>query len=204
MRFEATLEQRQLILRREAQTVMSLALDQGGCYRLVGPELPEIEAVVAALEAVPGVTVLSPEGGLLGAMTVSANLSLALRYGHEVDAASLREWEHKLHLAFRLCGISAERLRSLGRELPMHMERLERWLVGFVLQLMRPSELLVLDRAFAGLSRRQAEAVIVLESVYHEFHPFRPTLFVDLDAHGLPSLPQCRASVELEVQACPS
>lgn len=209
MGFAAALQQRQLVLTREAQPLLTLALDQGGRYRLVAPELAHIESVVGALEAVPGVAVLPAEGGLLGTMTVAANLSLALRYGQEVDAPTLREWEHKLQLAFRLCGIDETRLRMLARALPMRLERLERWLVGFVLRIMRPSELLVLDRAFAGLSRRQAEAVLALEAAYHEFHPFRPTLFVDLDAHGLPALPQCRQAVDLglqaqEVQACPS
>lgn len=204
MGFTATLRQRQLILARDAQALLSLKLDQGGCYRLVAPDVAEIDAVVAALEALPGVAVLPAGGGLLGAMSVSANLSLALCYGQEVDAATLREWEHKLQLALRLCGVSPERLRTLGRELPMRLERMERWLVGFVLQVMRPSEVLVLDRAFAGLSRRQAETVLALASIYHEFHPFRPTLFVDLDAHGLPALSGCRETVALEVQACPS
>lgn len=204
MTFEAGLERRQLALRREAQTLLTLPLDQGGRYRLVAPDVASIEEAVAALEAVPGVSVLPADGGLLGAMTVSANLSLALCYGQEVDAAALREWEHRLALAFRLCGVSAQRLRALGREQPMRLERLERWRVGFVLRLMRPAEVLVLDRGFAGLSRRQAEQLMALEAVYHEFHPFRPVLFVDLDAHGLPDLPQCRQTMELEPVACPS
>lgn len=204
MTWEAKLQQRQLVLRHGGQPVLTLPLDQGGCYRLVAPDVGSIDAAVAALEAVPGVSVLPADGGLLGAMTVSANLSLALSYGVEVDAQTRRDWDHMLQLAFRLCGVSEERLRSLGSEQPMRLERMERWLSGFVLHVLRPSELLVLDRAFAGLSRRQAEALIALEAIYHEFHPFRPTLFVDLDAHGLPALPQCRKTVELEGEACPS
>jgi len=208
VRWEAVREQRQLRLRDGGEVVLSLPLDQGGRYRLVAPDVPSIEAVLAVLEAVSGVAVLPADGGLLGAMTVSANLSLALSYGVEVDAQVRRDWDHTLRLAFKLCGISEARQRTLAREQPMRMERQERWLAGFMLQLMRPPELLVFDRAFAGLSRRQADAVIALASVYHEFHPFRPVLFVDLDAHGLPELPQCRGTVELgaeapEVQTCP-
>ena len=209
MRWEAVRQQRRLVLRDAGSDVLALPLDQGGRYRLVAPDLASIDAAVAVREAVPGVAVVPPEGGLLGTMTVSANLSLALSYGAEVDTQTRRDWDHMLQLAFKLCGISEERQRSLAREQPMRMERQERWLVGFVLQLMRPSELLVFDRAFAGLSRRQVQTLIALESVYHEFHPFRPTLFVDLDEHGLPELPQCRATVVLgaespEVQTCPS
>ena len=204
MPFSAVLRQRQLVFQRDGQALLTVPLDQGGRYRLVAPEPADIVAAVAAMEAVPGVVVLPADGGLLGAMTVSANLSLALCHGQEVDAAMLDEWEHKIQLAFRLCGVSDERVLALGREQPMRLERLERWLTGFVLQLLRPAEVLVLDRAFAGLSRRQAERLIAMEAVYHEFHPFRPVIFVDLDAHGLPQLPQCRQSVELESQACPS
>ncbi|MDP3699999.1 MAG: hypothetical protein Q8R72_03745 [Hylemonella sp.] len=207
--FEARLAHRQVLLLQDGQTLLSLPLDRGGRYRLVVPDMASIDAAVVALEALPDVAVLPADGGLLGAMSVSANLSLALRYGREPDTFKLSEWEHKLQLAFRLCGVSEDRLPGLGREQPMRLDRMERWRVGFVLQLMRPSELLVLDRAFNGLSRGQAEVVIALESVYHEFHPFRPTLFVDLDAHGLPDLPQCHATAVLgaespEVQTCPS
>lgn len=204
MTLNAVLQQRQLVLRRDASPVLVLPLDQGGRYRLVAPDAASIEAAVAALEAVPGVAVLPADGGLLGAMTVSANLSLALRHGQEVDAAILREWEHELRLAFRLCGVGEERLRVLGREQPMRLAPMERWLVGFVLRLLRPAEVLVLDRVFAGLSRREAGQALAVQAVYHEFHPFRPTLFVDLDTHALPELPDCRQTVELEAVACPS
>jgi ABC-type branched-subunit amino acid transport system ATPase component len=202
--FHATLQGRELVLTGEGGPLLSLPLDQGGRYRLVAPDGPTIEQVLHALEAVPGVAVLPAEGGLLGAMTVSANLSLALRYGVEADEAMLRDWEQALQMAFRLCGLSEDRIRHIGREQPMHLDRIERWLIGYARYLLRPSELLVLDRIFSGLSRRQAEAVIALESVYHEFHPFRPTLFVDLDTHGLPEIADCRTTFELEAAVCPS
>lgn len=204
MGWSAESRQRELTLCHEARPVLALPLDHGGRYRLVMPDDESNGAAVAALEAATGVAVLPADGGLLGAMTVSANLALALSYGREVDAQTRRDWDHMLQLAFRLCGIDEERVRRLGAELPMRLERLERWLAGFVLHLMRPPELLVLDRAFTGLSRRQAEALLRIEAVYHEFHPFRPVLFVDLDAHGLPALPQCCRTVEFEGQACPS
>ncbi len=204
MSWSAARRQRELALSCDAQAVLELPLDHGGRYRLVMPDDSGIDAVVAALEAVPGVAVLAKDGGLLGAMTLSANLSLALSYGREVDAQTRRDWDHLLQLAFRLCGLSAERVRRLGAEQAMRLEPMERWLAGFVLHLMRPPELLVVDRAFAGLSRRQAEALLRTEAAYHEFHPFRPVLFVDLDAHGLPALPECRRTVDFEGLACPS
>jgi hypothetical protein len=202
--FHATLQGRELVLMGERGQQFSLPLDQGGRYRIVAPDGDQLAQLLQALEAVPGVCVLPADGGLLGSMSVSANLSLALRYGVDADAAMLRDWEYSLQEAFRLCGLSEDRIRSIGRERPMNLDRTERWLIGYARYLLRPSELLVLDRIFAGLSRRQAEAVIALESVYHEFHPFRPTLFVDLDTHGLPEIADCRTTFELEAQACPS
>jgi hypothetical protein len=202
--YSAAIQGRTLVLTGDDRPLLSLPLDRGGRYRVVASDMGQLEQLLPALEAVPGVSILPSEGGLLGAMTVSANLSLALRYGVEVDALTLKEWEHALHLAFRLCGVPEERIRNIGREQPMRLERTERWLIGYVRCLLRPSELLVLDRVFAGLSRKQAEAVVALESVYHEFHPFRPTLFVDLDAHSLPAIPDCRSTFDLEAAACPS
>lgn len=204
MGFHATLQGRELTLTGEGGPLLSVPLDQGGRYRVVAPDVTHLELVLQALEAVPGVSVLPAEGGLLGAMSVSANLSLALRYGVDADAAMLRDWEDALQQAFRLCGLSEDRIRSIGREHPVNLDRMDRWLVGYVRYLLRPPEVLVLDRIFAGLSRRQAESVIAMESVYHEFHPFRPTLFVDLDTHGLPEIADCRTTFELEAAVCPS
>jgi ABC-type branched-subunit amino acid transport system ATPase component len=202
--FHAALQGRELVLTDAGSPLLTVPLDKGGRYRLVASDVATIEGLLPALEAVSGVSVLPSEGGLLGAMTVSANLSLALRYGVDADAAMVGEWEHGLQMAFELCGLSEDRIRSIGREQPMKLDRIERWLIGYVRYLMRPCELLVLDRIFAGLSRQQSQAVIALEAVYHEFHPFRATLFVDLDAHALPEIADCRATHELEALACPS
>jgi hypothetical protein len=69
--------------------------------------------------------------------------------------------------------------------------------MGFVRYLLRPPELLVIEHLFAGLTRRQADGLIALEAIYHARHPFRPVLFVDLDSHELPVLPDCRSLTEL-------
>ncbi len=197
------LEQRTLVLTGDGEQRLLIPLDQGGRHRIVAPDAATIQCVVDALETCAGVGVLPASGGLLGAMTVADNFALALRYGADPldDAAS--EWQHALQLAFQLCGVPEERIRSIGRERPMSLERIERWLVGFVRNLLRPPELLVLDRIFGGLSRRQAEAVITLEAVYHDVHPFRPTLFVDIDSHELPVIPDCMNRLELEALECP-
>ncbi len=205
MSFHATLQGRTLVLTDAAQRVLlSVPLDAGGRHRMVVPERAMIRSVLAVLEAIPGVKVLPAEGGLLNDMTVADNLSLALRYGVVADAATVKNWEHTLHRAFRDCGMSEARISTIGRELPMNLERSERWLVGFVRHLLRPGELLVLDRIFAGLSRQQANAMMAMEAVHHVFHPLHPTLFIDLDAHELPALPDCRSLIELESAACPS
>lgn len=205
MSFNASLEGRTLVLTDAAQHVLlTLPLDAGGRHRMVVPDPAMGQSVLDALEAIPGVAVLPADGGLLNDLTVADNLSLALRYGLSADAVTVKGWEHALEVALRACGLTEARIRTLGRELPMNLERSERWLVGFVRHLLRPGELLVLDRIFAGLSRQQANAMMVVEAVHHAFYPLRPTLFVDLDAHELPALPDCRSLIELESVACPS
>jgi ABC-type transporter Mla maintaining outer membrane lipid asymmetry ATPase subunit MlaF len=196
-------EGRTLVLTCNDEQRMVIPLDQGGRHRIVAPDATTIQCVVDAFEACSGVGVLPANGGLLGAMTVAENFALALRYGADPleDAAS--EWQHALQLAFQLCGLPEERILSIGRERPMTLEHIERWLVGFVRNLLRPPELLLLDRVFGGLSRRQATAVIALEAVYHDVHPFRPTLFVDIDTHELPAVPDCMNLLELEAPECP-
>lgn len=197
------LDGRSLVLSAAGEQRLAIALDRGGRHRIVAPDAASVQCVVAAFETCPGVGVLPANGGLLGAMTVAENFSLALRYGADPLDDAAGEWQHALQLAFQLCGLPAERILSIGRERPMLLPRTERWMIGFVRNLLRPPELLVLDRVFGGLSRREAAAVIALEAVYHEFHPFRPTLFVDIDAHELPAVPDCLNRLELETSACP-
>ena len=203
MNFHASLKERTLVLTDAAQRVLlSVPLDGGGRYRMVVPNPTMSESVLDALEAIPDVSVLPAEGGLLNDLTVADNLSLALRYGVHADAATVRGWEHLLQRAFRDCGLSEARISTIGRELPMNLERSERWLVGFVRHLVRPRSLLVLDRIYAGLSRQQTQALLAMESVHHVLHPLRPTLFIDLDSHELPALSDCRSLIELEPLAC--
>jgi ABC-type branched-subunit amino acid transport system ATPase component len=112
-----------------------------------------------------------------------------------------------LESALRLCGLAPDRIAALGRERPMNLERSERWTLGLARCLLRPPQLLVIDRAFAGMARRQADSLIAVEAAYHRRHPFRPALFIDLDSHELPELPGCRTSTrfaEFSERLCPS
>ena len=191
----ARMEGRRFIMTDGDTPCLTLPLDQGGRHRLVVGDSATAHAVVAALEACPGVRILPGGGGLLGALTVAENFALALRY--DADADDPRDWETELEAALLLCGVPAHRIAALGRERPMNLDRTERWTVGFVRHLLRPPELLVIDRLFAGLARRQADALIAVESAYHRRHPFRAALFVDLDGHELPELPDCNSLFEL-------
>jgi len=175
---------------------LSMMIDHGGRYRVIAPDATTVTGLLELLEGWPGVSVLASNGGLLGAMTVAENLSLALRYGADPREDRVSDWEPPLRLAFELCGLSEERVHRIGRERPMRLDRVERLMIGLVRNLLRPPELLVLDRVFAGLSRRQAEAVLALEALYHDYHPFRPSLFVDIDSHELPSVPDCSNQVK--------
>jgi hypothetical protein len=194
------MEGRRFVMANGDTPCLTLPLDQGGRHRLVVGDSATAHAIVAALEVCPGVRVLPGGGGLLGALTVAENFALALRY--DADPDDPRDWEAELEAALLLCGLPAHRIAALGRERPMNLDRTERWTVGFVRYLLRPPELLVIDRLFAGLARRQADALIAVESVYHRRHPFRTVLFVDLDGHELPELPDCKTTSEFAENTC--
>ncbi|MDK9702954.1 MAG: hypothetical protein OEL20_07415 [Sulfuritalea sp.] len=199
--FHAAIEGRRLQIFAGDDLRLALPLDEGGRHRLVAADPATAQWVVAALDGCAGAGVLPAGGGLLGAMTVAGNFTLALRYDDDPDDP--RDWERDLENALALCGLSAERIATLGREQPMNLERTERWTVGFARWLLRPPELLVIDRLFAGLTRREANTLIAVEAVYHQRHPFRPVLFVDLDSHELPELPDCRTVTEIAEAPCP-
>lgn len=202
---DCRVQDRRLSLLVDGACRLALPFDQGGRHRLVVADPDAAQRIVAALERCPGVGVLPAGGGLLGANTLADNFALALRYDAEAD--DRRDWDQDLDIALRLCGLAPERIAALGRERPMNLDRTERWPLGFARWLLRPPELLVIDRMFAGLARRQAEALIAVEAVYHRRHPFRPVLFVDLDSHELPLMPDCRTAVnlaDLAETSCPS
>lgn len=191
----ASVEGRQLLLADGDKQLLSISLDEGGRHRLVVADVDSAQRVLETLDRCAGVGVLVAGGGMLGAMTVAENFTLALRYDAEPEDS--RDWERELESALRLCGMSPQRLATLGRERPMHLERSERWVLGFARWLLRPPELLVMDRLFTGQTRRQADALIAVEAIYHQRHPFRPVLFLDLDSHELPDIPDCRTVTEL-------
>jgi ABC-type uncharacterized transport system YnjBCD ATPase subunit len=195
MSMHATVTDRVLTLCEGAAPRLAISLDQGGRHRLVAGDGAIARYVVVALEDCPGVGILPANGGLLGNLTVAANFALLLRY--DTDTEDRRARDQDLDAALQFCGLTPERIAVLAREQPMNLERSERWKMGFVRYLLRPPELLVIDRLFAGLTRRQADGLIALEAIYHARHPFRPVLFVDLDSHELPALPDCRSLTEL-------
>ena len=190
----ATVAERRITLAEGDIPRLVLPLDAGGRHRLVAGHGDIARQAVEALEDCPGVGVLPADGGLLGNLSVADNFALLLRYDNDADRSA---HDQDLDAAFELCGLTPERIAHLAREQPMNLERTERWKLGFVRWLLRPPELLVIDRLFAGLTRRQADALIAVEGIYHARHPFRPVLFVDLDSHELPTLPDCRSSTEL-------
>ncbi len=198
---EVAIEARHLLLIRGDTVCLDLPLDQGGRHRLVVEDVAAARRVVAGLEACPGVGILTAAGSLPGAMTVAESLALALRYGQ--DMVDARDDEREMEMALQLCGVSAQRIELLGSEQPMRLPRMERWAIGLARWMLRPPELLVIDRLFAGLTRREAEALISVQAAYHRRHPFRTALFVDLDTHELPELPQCRSLAHFAEDACP-
>lgn len=201
MKLDTSIEARQLVLREGEAVRLVLPLDQGGRHRLVVADAAAARQVVAGLEACDGVGILTATGSLPGAMTVAESLALALRYGQ--DVIDVRDDEREMEIALQLCGLSSQRIPALGGEQPMRLPRMERWAIGLARWMLRPPELLVIDRLFAGLTRREADALIAVQATYHRRHPFRTALFVDLDSHELPELPECRSLTYFAEDSCP-
>lgn len=195
---------RQLRLLDAGRCRFELPFDQGGRYRLIVPDLADLRAIINAAEnASDALTVLPANGGLLGAATVAENFAIALHYATDSRDKVATEWDSALQQALQLAGMSPERIARIGREQPMHLPRPERLLLGMVRHILRPPEVLIFDHVFASLTRREADAFIALDTLFHAYHPFRPTLFIDLDTHGLPELPDCRQELRLETDdAC--
>ncbi len=194
-------DKRRLRLLDKDVSRFELAFDQGGRYRLIVADLTDLRAIMSAVEHVSdAVTVLPGNGGLLGAATVAENFAIALHYATAPQDKVTTEWESALQQALQLAGMSPERIARIGREQPMHLPRPERLLLGMVRHILRPPEVLVFANVFAALTRREAEAFIALDTLFHTYHPFRPTLFIDLDTHGLPDLPDCRLEVRLNME----
>ena len=196
-----TYDGRAIVLRRDRTVLLRIPLDRGGRYRLIADRVEPLLPVLAAFDAAPGVAVLPAGGGLPGALPVAQSVTLALHFHGDLLETDLADWEAKLASVFESCAVDASRAAALCRARPMDLPREERWLTGFARLILQPPELLVFDRNFLGLPRRDAEALLARAAVFERWHPFRPCLFVDLDSHELPPLPDCAASVELDATA---
>lgn len=197
MAWRAQLRGRDVVLDEDGVERLVIALDQGGRYRIVVPDLSSLRQVIDALEALSLVGVLPGNGGLLGAKTVGENFSLAMHFGRDAGEEGATVNDEDILFALGLVGFDAGRIAQIGREQPMNISRPERWRLGLARCLLVPPDLLVFDRAFAGLSRREAGALVESSLRYHSFHPFRPVIFIDLDSHELPAIGDCRAEVRI-------
>lgn len=192
---------RALVLRRHEAELLRIPLDRGGRYRLIADHAAPLLPLLAALDAAPGIALIPANGGLPGALPVAESMALALHFNGDLLESDLAAWDAELRAVFASCGIDVARAAALCRARPMDLARDERWLTGFARMTLQPPELLVFDRNFLGLARRDAEALLAHATVFQRWHPFRPCLFIDLDSHELPPLPECAASVELEAAA---
>ena len=197
-----TLQGRNLCIQDDEGQGLCLALDQGGRYRIVVHHANVAQRLIADLFAAEQVGILPRDGGVLGGMTVGENFSLALGYGQTRQDVCLPHQEADLQMALRMCGMDDDRLASFSSERPSEMDFVDRWTVGLVRNILLVPELLVMDRIFESCSRNQAAALLRREAVFHTFHPFRPVLYVDVDSHELPPLPDSRGQHVWRAQTC--
>jgi ABC-type transporter Mla maintaining outer membrane lipid asymmetry ATPase subunit MlaF len=197
------IENRRLIILSENEVCLSLPLDQGGRYRMTVVDAENAMEVLRALEQTPGIGVLPADGGLLAGMSIAENLSVALGYTVGSADTPTEDWEDQLQLALQLCGLSPDRIRAIASTKPEQLDPIERWTAGLVRNILHAPDLLILDRVFSGLSRRQTDALLSIEAIYHDFHPFRPTLFLEIDSHALPDIPDCHTFSQRKELPCP-
>ena len=199
----ACLHGRTLALTLAPGQTLRLPLDHGGGARVVVSHDDGVGPLLRCLEPIPGVSVLPMEGGLLAGMSVSSHFALALGLHGRVPEEGRPALDQRLRLAWALCGVGEDEARRLGRAMPQALTPGERWLAGLVLQMLRPLDVLVLDRPFARLSRREMAQACEQLDAFRRFHPFRPLLLIDVDVPGLPSLPWLRDTVVCEEATCP-
>lgn len=165
-----------------------IPLNEGGGHQLVLSKREDAKRLIGTLAQLPDALVLPSEGGLLGLLSIRDNLALGLRYQGRKRPAN----EALLEDAFQRCGYGAEKMAQLADQQPVHLPRVECWLIGFVRALALEPSLLVIDNAFVGLSSRDdADKVAHWSALFHHYYPQRPLLFVDMDSHAVPAVAGC-------------
>jgi hypothetical protein len=203
MNFQATSAAGQLRLSRGDGAFISIALNEGGAYRLRLQNAEQADAVINALESLSTVDVLPSNGGVLGGLPGFEKLDLPLHFGVPLAEREDRHWQGLAHIALRQCGLGDEQIAALGKTMCAELSDTHRWMVGLVRNILRPPEILVMDRTFSGLSRQHVDSRIAMQAVFQVFHPFRPVLFVDVDSYELPQIPHCKAEFEMRGDLCP-
>jgi ABC-type nitrate/sulfonate/bicarbonate transport system ATPase subunit len=203
MNFQAIWADGQLRLTRGDGEFVAIAANSGGAYRLRLPNSEQADAAVNALESIARIAVLPSNGGVLGGLTVFENLDLPLHFGLQLAEREDQNWKNIAQLALRQCGLADEQIAVFGKTICADLSNTHRWMVGLVRNILRPPEILVLDRTFSGLSRQHVESRAAMQSAYHLFHPFRPALFVDVDSYELPRISHCKAEFEMGGELCP-
>lgn len=166
---------------------LGIALDHGEQAYLMLTEAASADALVAALDDNPRIGLLPADGGLPATLPVAESLALALTWDSKPALGGA--WDRRLDQAFGLCGFTAEESATLSRHRPLDMARSTRWRLGFIRYLVRPPELLIYDRVFAGCTPGEAKCIADCIVLFHTLHPFRATLRLDLALRDTPPLP---------------
>jgi hypothetical protein len=165
-----------------------IPLNEGGGHQLVLSKREDAKRLISSLAQLPDALVLPSEGGLLGLLSIRDNLALGLRYQGRKRIAN----EALVSDAFERCGYGSDAVARLANQQPVHLPRIDCWLVGFVRALALEPSLLVIDNAFVGLSSREdADKVVRWSALFNHYYPQRPLLFVDLDSHAVPAVAGC-------------
>lgn len=184
-RWDVRCEQRRITIAEFSEHAghrLEIALDHGEQAHLVLTEAAAADALATALALSPRIGLLPADGGLPATLPVAESLALALTWDGEPALGST--WDRRLEQAFDLCGFTAIERATLSRQRPLELTRSTRWRLGLIRYLVRPPELLVCDRTFAGLSPAEADIANNGMAIFHALHPFRAMLRIDLAARA--------------------
>lgn len=190
MRVSVQRSQRQVHI--AAGQTLTIDVEAGGVHRLVCDDPRMLAELVEALGELPGVSVLPPDGGLLGGMTVGANLALALSDGVRPAPVSLDEPLTQLLSA----AMPAQRMAQLHRLSVSDLNPLEAWTVGWVIDVLRAlgrhatrTDLLVLDRPATHLNHTQQQVMMTMVAQHSRAYPQHTLLWLERAADVALDLP---------------
>jgi ABC-type transporter Mla maintaining outer membrane lipid asymmetry ATPase subunit MlaF len=164
---------------------LTLELDRGHRYRILA-EGPLRASLCSQLSSKGLAAVVSPDGGLIGNLRVWENITLPLEW-HGARRDDL--WDRVRAILHQL-GFTDDQAARLCQAMPDALSAFEARAALFTRGLLVSPELLVFDRLFVGLGRRDSERAATFQSVLEATLPSRTSVYLEEDDPPFASVPE--------------